>query len=111
MVNCGYRLRSNGGGAFDEDDDSPLPKRFGMMMKYFSGSNAVPVAIMNSMSMLSAEGCAIHDRVASFGIEFAVRLVREPRSAIGEPRLQYNVSRLEHPEVQLFACVRSAANA
>ena len=41
-VTFGKRGPSNGAGVLDGDEDNPLPIMFRHMMKYFSGSSAMP---------------------------------------------------------------------
>ncbi len=47
----GKRGPFQGAGVLLGEDESPLPNMFGMMMKYFSGSSALPGPISHSFSV------------------------------------------------------------
>ena len=49
-VTCGKREPLYGSGVLLGDDDKPLPSMFGMMMKYLSGSSAMPDPTSHSLS-------------------------------------------------------------
>ena len=54
-VMCGKRARSYGGGVLLGEVDRPLPSMFGTMMKYSSGSRAMPGPMSHSLSQCRPE--------------------------------------------------------
>jgi hypothetical protein len=50
-VTLGKRGPLYGSGVLLGDDDKPLPNMLGMMMKYLSGSSAMPGPISHSLSV------------------------------------------------------------
>ena len=79
------------------DDDRPLPNLLMMTMKYLVGSSALP-GVDQPIRDRNAARHTRSDRRSTFDlcrVERAKGLIGEARVAVGQPRLQDDIARLE----------------